>query len=1206
MSLKKLLIPLFILIISSFANDKISVQLVWKHQFEFAGFYMAKEKGFYKDAGLDVELKEFNFGIDITQEVVEGKSTYGVNYPSVILEHANGSPVVILNAILQSSPHVLVTLKSSGIRSIEDFKDKKIMIFNNAIKSASLRSMLNSQGVSVKDMKLLPSKFNIDTLLDGTTDIKSCFLSNEVYELKQKRIKYDIWDPKDYGFDFYEGILFTSKKEIEENPQRVKSFQDATLKGWEYAFEHIDETIEVILKKYNSQHKTKKALRYEAEVLRALAYYKVDKIGTIDKNKIQRIYDIYNIMGLTKNKLNMDDMIFDEGVQSLNLSTKEKNYLKNKKQITMCVDPDWAPFEKLEDHKHIGIAADYIKYIQKTLPVPIKVLETKSWLESIEFAKQRKCDIFSLAMKTPQRTDYMNFTSPYLKIPMVMATKTGVSYVEDISKLKDEKIALIKGYASSDILVKRYKNIDFIEVKTLDEGLKLVAAGKVFGVIENLAVITNKIEQEYIGMLQISAKLKEKFELGIGARNDEPLLVNIFEKSIKNISEETNINIMQKWLPVSILDGKQGEKQVNLTKNQKEYLKNKKIIKMCNNPTWAPIEFSTEIFDNQTTQRHNMQGIAIDTLKLLEAKLNVKFEHIHTKDWGESQQFLKDGKCDILPAAIETKKRKEYAIFTEPYLSYELAVITKSGHPIVYNFDDMLNKTMARKKASGLIQTLKNKYPTINILETENTKEAFLSISNGEADYTVAVLPVASYYISKLAINNLQISGYLDMRYDLSIAVKKNEPILREILDEALKTITWKEKKDITDKWTKSIIKEITNMRLVWQTLGVVFVIILLLLYRQYTLGKYNKKLKQTKLELENSLKEIQHIIDTTIEGLIILEEGKCINVNNEVVSLFGFKDKQEIIGLKAIDFIAPQSRSLVEANMLLEKSEPYEVMAIKKDGSVFPTLLRGQNFYTEQKSMRIVGILDLSEVKQKDKLIADQSKMAAMGEMIGNIAHQWRQPLSVISVAASSMKMKSKFNKLEPEEIQSNADSIVKSTKYLSQTIDDFRDFIKGSKTPRKFDINTNIKRDLSILEGMLKANDIEVVLELEKDLEVVNYENELTQAVINIMNNSKDALKISNLERKLIFIQTYKKENYCYINIKDNANGINENIIDKIFEPYFTTKHQSQGTGLGLFMTHKILTESMQGDIKVYNKKYTFEGISYKGALFQIKLPL
>ncbi len=158
--------------------------------------------------------------------------------------------------------------------------------------------MLKKGDVSINDLVHQKHSFNVSDLIDGKTDLFQSYISNEPYTLKQQGIKPIIFDPKDYGFDFYSDILFTSNEFYKKYPNTVLTFRKATLKGWEYAFEHIDETITIMLQKYNNQNKTKDALLYEANELKRLAYFKDVPLGNLNKAKLQRIYDAYNLMNL--------------------------------------------------------------------------------------------------------------------------------------------------------------------------------------------------------------------------------------------------------------------------------------------------------------------------------------------------------------------------------------------------------------------------------------------------------------------------------------------------------------------------------------------------------------------------------------------------------------------------------------------------------------------------------------------------------------------------------------------------------------------------------------------------------------------------------------------------------------------------------------------------------------------------------------------
>jgi len=857
------LVWICLLFYSSILNAKdlqnISVQLLWKHQFEFAGFYMAKYKGFYKDVGLKVKLKEYQNGIDITKDIEKGKSTFGVSYPKIVLDRSNGAKVVLLNAIFQSSPQVLVTLKSSGINKIKDFKNKRIMIDKDAIKTAQILSMLYSKNIKLSYMKIIEPSFNIEDLIDGKTDISSVYISNELYKLDNLGIKYNIFDPKEYGFDFYSDILFTSEKFTKNHPQIVNDFQKATIKGWNYAFSHIDETIKVIEKKYNTQHKSKRALLYEANTLKKLAYIDNIPFGTINKSKIQRIYDIYNLMGLVKN----------------NISLKEFVYQRNKDTV--------------------------------------------------------------------------------------------------------------------------------------------------------------------------------------------------------------------------------------LSKKEKQYLKNHKIIRMCNNPNWEPIEF---------VQDGVPKGIAIDTLHILEDKLNIKFEHIFTKNWVQSQKYLKEGKCDILPAAIKTSKRLKYANFTDPYLDYKLAIITKDNQPLINSIDDIIDKPISRKRGSGLITKLKNKYLNVKIIETDGYLESLHKVAINKAYSTIATLPVASFYINKFSLNNLYIAGYTKMRYKLSIAVSKDNTILLSILDKSLKIITKKQSKKIYNKWVNVTIKQSGfNTEIVLNILVVILVIVIFIVYRQYLLRKNNKQLK------------------------VIVDE---------------------------------KTKELQEINKNLE---------LKIDKAV-------------------------NEIRKKDKILYDQAKMASMGEMIGNIAHQWRQPLSVISTVASGNLAKIEYDMFNMDRLKKDLQSIMQSTEYLSSTIDDFKNFLKPNKNLVEFKISNIIQKDISMFGKNFLSKGIEIIDDLDDSLLVKGSPNELLQVIINIVNNAKDILVETNIDKKYIIIKTYKQNDKIIITIQDNAGGIPDEIISRVFEAYFTTKHKSQGTGLGLYMSYQIIINKFKGNLEVVNEKFTYEDKEYYGAKFIISL--
>ncbi len=177
---------------------------------------------------------------------------------------------------------------------------------------ASIKAMISSHKIDFNNLKFISHTHNINDLINKETDVISAYLSKSPYELEKLGVEYNVFAPKDYGFDMYSDFLYTNKKLIFSDNELVMKFKEASLKGWEYAFNNIDESVNLILEKYNSQNFIKEELIYEAKQLKNLAYENVDTLGKIDKNKVQRIHDLYNIMGLLPRKIDINDFVYEK------------------------------------------------------------------------------------------------------------------------------------------------------------------------------------------------------------------------------------------------------------------------------------------------------------------------------------------------------------------------------------------------------------------------------------------------------------------------------------------------------------------------------------------------------------------------------------------------------------------------------------------------------------------------------------------------------------------------------------------------------------------------------------------------------------------------------------------------------------------------------------------------------------------------------
>ena len=236
--------------------------------------------------------------------------------------------------------------------------------------------------------------------------------------------------------------------------------------------------------------------------------------------------------------------------KKLEFTSEENVYLQNKKIVKYCIDPNWMPLEMNKDGVHIGISSDYMKLLRKKIDVHFKFVETKTWAQTLEFVKNRKCDILTLAMESLERKSYLDFTKPYIDIPLVLVAKNDEIFYSDVSSIKNLPIGITKDYTYGEVLRVRYPNMNLIDVENINDGLNKVESGELFGYIDAVTAAGYAIQNRYFSTLKIAGKFDKKWGLGVAVRNDEPILLHIFEKAIESIDVTKHQEILNKWISV--------------------------------------------------------------------------------------------------------------------------------------------------------------------------------------------------------------------------------------------------------------------------------------------------------------------------------------------------------------------------------------------------------------------------------------------------------------------------------------------------------------------------------------------------------------------------------------------------------------------------------------------------------------------------------
>lgn len=286
------------------ALEAVSLQLNWKHQFQFAGYYAAVEKGYYRDAGFDVRLIEAGTEADPIDAVLHGRADYGVGASELALRRARGEPVVALATILQHSPLVLLARRDERMQSVHDLAGKRIMLMPH---ETELYAYLKREGV--ESYRPLAHSFDAADLIEGRTDAVSGYITDEPFVLQRAKFAYAAFSPRSSGIDFYGDTLFTTERRTQRTPERVAAFRDASLRGWRYAMDHPAEIADLILAKYGRRH-SREHLLFEAEEMRRLMQVQLVEIGHMIPGRWQHIAETYAELGMLPAEFSIDGLLW--------------------------------------------------------------------------------------------------------------------------------------------------------------------------------------------------------------------------------------------------------------------------------------------------------------------------------------------------------------------------------------------------------------------------------------------------------------------------------------------------------------------------------------------------------------------------------------------------------------------------------------------------------------------------------------------------------------------------------------------------------------------------------------------------------------------------------------------------------------------------------------------------------------------------------
>lgn len=922
----------------------------------------------------------------------------------------------------------------------------------------------------------------------------------------------------------------------------------------------------------------------------------------------------------------------------IEFTKEEQEYIKNNR-VKIAMLPDFPPFSMYENGEIKGLSYDILQYISEKSSLKFDY-EINKWPVNLKKFKEKKIDMIDSISFRENRLSFTNYTKPYYEIPLMIFSRKEFSNYKDLLSLKGKKLGVTKNifYRKQIEELGLFKIVEF---ESSEKKLTALAHGDVdivFGHLQSTQDFMKKKSYTNVKVLdELNLPNLKKTDLRFGVTKENEILFNIITKSFNSISEVQWNQFRKKWIDINISNKKTSNIIDKLSEEEKIFLAVNKFD--CVVASWPPF----------INIKDKIDGISIDIWKIIKKKalINSRCEVVSTPD--EAYKKIKNKKAHITLTSTISADKMSYGRFSIPYLSYPIAISTTMEKRYISDLTTLENKKIGLTIGHGLKTILNNKYPNSKFIEYENNIDALKALAHNEIFAYVDILPVLSNSIKEYGYENIKVSGITDFNYSVRIMVREDYQRLVSIINKAINSIPKYEIDNIKNKWISVKYENIVDYTLLWQIVIIMLIILVIIAYRQVVLNTHNNRLKeanneiklktklleQKSIELKKQKELFEKMFNESSDGILLalVENKKLINCNEVACNLLGFKTKEEFLSQDAQNTVPkfqPDGRVSFEIiEQMIEKalkkgSCQFELLHKRKDDSsiwlevvITPITINKKNLLhvvwrdirkrkdIENELSELTARLEervkkeVSKNEEKTKQLIQQSRLAQMGEMISMIAHQWRQPLTAISATTNNLLIRLMIGEqISKEKLEEELNLMNDYSIHLSTTIDDFRNFFKIDKKKELISLEEIIDNSLNIIGKSLESKKIILrkTFECNKKLEINS--TEINQVILNIIKNSEDALVDNLVLNSEIRIKTYIEDSLAKIEISDNAGGIKEDILEKIFDPYFSTKSEKEGTGLGLYMSKIIIEDHCKGKLIVTNSK--------AGAIFTISLPL
>ncbi len=864
----------------------------------------------------------------------------------------------------------------------------------------------------------------------------------------------------------------------------------------------------------------------------------------------------------------------------LQLTEIEKQWIQNN-TVSIGIE-QWKPVISLNKttNKIDGISGEILNTVIKKLNLKTKIIN-KDWNTLYSKFKQQEIDLLPATYFSQSKSKYGVYSKKYFTIKNTIYVKTTNNTIKGFDDLLNKTISISSRHKLKEQIKNKYKNIKIKEAYITKDAIALLLNSKVDAFIGRSIDVEEYLKANNITNIKpiLQTSLTEK-SLYFLTNTNKPILQTILQKGLDSLNKIKPIKkskiITQTEAILAIQDIQAKNTIVN----------HQKFIKQNKNNSYLQFAIMAIL-------------IIIFLIIIINIIINRKTKNIKEMITSSNKMLNMSLTKRYIPAV---SLLAIFIIFSHILISNsinsnnELAkIINVSGK------QRMLSQRLVHLGQSFYENPLKKRELIATLNEIRTAHKYLLS--------KVITKRLHNIYFKKELDKNLQ--HYL-MYFDL-LLIKPKELYLQLSREDSNGILT--QLNEVVKEYER-FSNERTAISLQYEFYMMLTTLFILFIEVVYIFRPASVQIEKNTQALLRNREYEETVIESNNNAIIAIDwTAKITTYNEKAEEIFGWT-KEEMIGTRNLLNIIPEKykdlHSLAHRKYLdsgiscgaIDKTHKLE--GITKDGVIFPIQISFGAKWKIEGAIVVASIVDITSLKKQEDTLLQQSKMASMGEMIGNIAHQWRQPLSAISTNASGLQMEKEYGFLTDEILDERLQDIVDKTQYLSQTIDDFRNFYKHTDEKEEFVVNKVIDSSIKIVESNYAGSGISLHYDYDRNLKILSlgFANELAQVLINILNNAKDIIAETNCVHKIVNISLAQEDDKIILKIYDSAGGVPEDILPKVFEPYFTTKHKAQGTGIGLYMSSQIITSNFDGTLTVSNKDFVVDEQTYSGACFKITI--